>query len=417
VLALGVFAAIVVGYGLLSRPLGRAGVTAPIVFVAAGMVAHAAGLGALVELRDAPPEVLRFSSEIALVVAELALALVLFSDAAGVDLGSLRRRSSLSTRLLGIGMPLTVVAGMAIAVPLFSGQLALWEAAIVAVVLAPTDAALGAAVFENPRLPVRIREALNVESGLNDGLAVPALFLFVALADATQDPGEPGYWVGFAARQIGLGVVVGGGLAYVGTRLVLAATRRGWLRRTFARLVPAALALLVYAAADRLGGSGFIAAFVGGLVAGAVAGDEVDVNDFLDEEGRFLTFAVFFVFGGLAANVIAHTSLDLVVYALLSLTVVRMVPVAIALVGTRLHAPTVAFIGWFGPRGLASIILAAVAVVDLAPALPGAAVIVRAMVVTVLLSIVAHGVTAGPLSSRLGRYLDGLPKGAADTEG
>lgn len=416
-LALGVFAAIVVGYGLLSRPLGRAGITAPIVFVAAGMVAHAAGLGALVELRDAPPEVLRFSSEIALVVAELALALVLFSDAAGVDLGSLRKRSSLSARLLGIGMPLTVVAGMAIAVPLFSGQLALWEAAIVAVVLAPTDAALGAAVFENPHLPVRIREALNVESGLNDGLAVPALFLFVALADATQDPGEPGYWVGFAVRQIGLGVVVGAGLAYVGTRLVLAATRRGWLRPVFSRLVPAALALLVYVAADRLGGSGFIAAFVGGLVAGAVAGDEVEVNEFLDEEGRFLTFAVFFVFGALAANVIAHTSLDLVVYALLSLTVVRMVPVAIALVGTRLHPPTVAFIGWFGPRGLASIILATVAVVDLAPTLPGAAVIVRAMVVTVLFSVVAHGVTAGPLSARLGRYLDGLPNGAADTGG
>jgi len=412
--ALAILAGTMVLYGLISRPLERIGATAPIAFVAVGLVAHVAGLGGLIELRTASHEAVRVSSDVALTVAELALALTLFTDAARVDLQSLRRELPIPARLLAIGMPLTVLLGLLAAMALFSGHLGFWEAAIVAVVLAPTDAALGAPVVEDTRLPRPLRQALTVESGLNDGLAVPALYLFLALADVTQNVKTPAYWTGFALREIGLGVLIGTVIAYTASKLFTAATHRGWVTGLFAAIIPAAIAITTFVIADECGASGFIAAFVGGLVAGAVVPDRNQLTGFIHQQAQFLAYAVFFFFGGICATLAPHLTGPIVLYAVLSLTIVRMLPVAIALAGSRLQPTTVAFVGWFGPRGLASIILAVVVIVSTAPALAGQNTMMLIIVATVFLSIVAHGITATPLSAKLARHIAQLPPDAAE---
>jgi sodium/hydrogen antiporter len=395
---LAVLGAVVLGYALLSRRLEQSVVSAPMVFVAAGIAAGPDALD-LVSLD--------VTHGTAFHVAELALAIVLFSDAARIDLRSLRGNSSLPGRLLAIGMPATIALGMAAGAAVLT-ELEFWEAAIVAAVLAPTDAALGQAVVSNPLVPQRIRQGLNVESGLNDGLSVPFLALFIAIA-ADETVPQAREWLGFAAEQIGFGTLIGAATGGIGAWLIERASGGGLMTKPFEQLGVLALAVLAFVLADEAGGNGFIAAFVGGLAAGrmgTVAGRRI--FEFTEEQGQLLSLAVFFMFGVAALGFLDDASWSIVLYAGLSLTIVRMLPVALAVAGMGFRASSIAFMGWFGPRGLASIILALV-VAEEEPHLPGLGPILAAMTVAVLASVVLHGVSARPLTAAFARTLEGLP--------
>ena len=382
---LAVLAAVVFAYALVSRRLETSVVSAPMVFVAAGIVAG--------------PDVLGLTSaEIAegtgLVLAEVALAFLLFTDAAGIDV-KMRTEKRLPARLLGIGMPLTIALGMGTGALLLD-EIEFWEAAIIAAVLAPTDAALGRPVVTSRLVPSRMREALNVEAGLNDGLSVPFVALFAALAVDEADLSAQS-WVAFAAEQIGYGALVGAAVGAAGGWLVGHATRREMMKGAFQRLAVLALAVLAFVLADQIGGNGFISAFVGGLAAaraGLTGGERV--LELIEEEGQLLSLAVFFVFGVAAIELIEPAGWEVLAYAALSLTLIRMLPVAVAVLGTGLRPGSVAFLGWFGPRGLASIVLA-LTVADEHPDLPALDVVLAAVSVTVLASVLLHGVTATPL--------------------
>jgi NhaP-type Na+/H+ or K+/H+ antiporter len=404
---LAVLAAVVFVFGLVSRRLEGTVLTAPIVFVLVGAILGPAGLG-LIEFE--------LDDHTVLLLAEIALALVLFTDAASTDLSTLRQNEGLPLRLLGIGMPLTIALGAAAALLLLT-DLTFWEAAIVGTVLAPTDAALGQAVVSNPRVPLRVRQALNVEAGLNDGLSVPFLALFLTLAAAEEELQSASYWIRFALEQIGLGVLVGIGVGLVGGWLVSLASRKSWMADPFQRLALLALALIAWALADLVGGNGFIAAFVGGLAVGPTV-ERVGEHliRFSETEGQLLNLSVFFIFGVLVIGTIQPLSWDVALYALLSLTLIRMLPVALSLFGTHLRSISVLFMGWFGPRGLASIVLGLIVVAE-APLLTGRERIEQVVALTVLFSVLLHGLTAAPLSAAYARRVDGMSADVPEKRG
>lgn len=381
-------AAVFLLYATFSGRLERTAITAPIVFVGAGFL-----LG---------PRVLDWlhfdvDEHAVSVLAEATLAVVLFTDASRIDLRTLRREYSVPARLLGVGLPLTIVAGSIAALVLPGVGWA--EAAVLAIVLAPTDAALGQAVVTDESLPSRIRQGLNVESGLNDGLCVPLLAIALAVAETEADETTGAHAARLVAEAIGWGLVGGVIAGVVAAFAVRTALPRGWMKGHWAQVVPVVGATAAYGIADVRGGSGFIAAFVGGVVFGVVAGGTENSAAFAEELGGVLNALTLIVFG---AAVLAAVWDDIgvveVVYALLSLTVVRMVPVAIAMLGSGARVPTVLFLGWFGPRGLASIVFGVIVVES--SGLPHTSSLVAAMSVTVALSVVAHGATAAPLVRR-----------------
>ncbi len=286
----------------------------------------------------------------------------------------------------------------------------LWLALLVGAALAPTDAALGAGMMVNPLVPARIRRPVNVESGLNDGIATP--FVSVALAGAAAGGHLAGHGPAAAVAELAVGVLVGAAAGAVGGLLVKAARQRGWAADGFAGAAVLGLAVGAYASAVAVHGNGFIAAFVGGLVFGSASGRSGEpLVPFVEEAGALVSLLVWLAFGAVAVGpAIKALTWPAVLYALLSLTVVRAVPVAIALAGTRLGWPTVALVAWFGPRGLASVVFALLALEELGSSAASGAVAV--IVVTVLLSVVAHGVSAEPLAARYARSLARRP--AAD---
>jgi NhaP-type Na+/H+ or K+/H+ antiporter len=398
------FAAIVLLYSLISRRLEGTVITAQIVFVAAGLLLGPAAFG----LIDAGE-----GTEAILIIAEIALVLTLFSDAARIDFGALRQGRMLPIRLLVVGLPLTILLGGLVAAGMLPG-ITIAEAALIGAVLAPTDAALGKAIVTNPRIPVKIRQALNVESGLNDGGAIPFFYFFLALAVAEAEHVPEQSLAVSALVLIGIGIVVGLVVGFLGAGLVDAAEKRGWMTGAFRWIAFLALALIAWVAAETLGGSGFIAAFVGGL---AVAASGRDIGkaalEFAEVEGEVLNLAVFFILGLFAATMLARFTGTVLLYAVLSLTVIRMLPVAISLIGTRLSRTTVLVMGWFGPRGLASIVLLLIIFVD-AAALPGMATVQAVIVTTVLLSVFAHGISAAPIIDRYAAIVESLPADAQE---
>jgi NhaP-type Na+/H+ or K+/H+ antiporter len=397
-----IIAGVVLAYTLVSGRLERTLLTAPMLFVVAGILLGPHGLDAIG---------LELTHGAGLVVAEVTLAIVLFTDAARIDLRALRGSAGLPGRLLGLGMPLTIGLGVAAGAVLLT-EIDVWEAAIAAAVLAPTDAALGQVVVSSERVPRRVRHALNVESGLNDGLTVPFLVLFIALAANDVVGGRD--WASFSLEQIGYGVATGIAVGGGGAWLVRRASERGLMTGSAEQLAVLAMAILAWAGADELGGNGFIAAFVGGMAASRITASCGErILDFAENEGQLLNLTVFFIFGTAALEYLEAATWEVVVFGVLSLTLVRMLPVALALLGTGLRPVTVAFMGWFGPRGLASIILALV-VVEEEPDLPGLDLILAAVTVTVLASVLAHGLSARPLAAAYGRRVEGLPSGAPE---
>lgn len=380
-------ALVLLGFGLISARLSRTVLTAPILFVVFGLLLGP--LGANVVQID-------FSGIALKSIAEVTLVLVLYTDAARINVKTLWRYHSLPTRMLVIGLPLTILAGTVAGIIVFP-ELPVLEAALLAAILAPTDAALGQAVVTNGDVPVRIRQTLNAESGLNDGIALPVVLLFASLVLAAEGPAQDAAgWVEFGLLQITLGPLAGLAMGYVGGHLIDKASQAGWMTSAFQGLSTLAIALAAFALAELVAGNGFLAAFVAGLTVGNVHRGVCDyLFDFAESEGQLLTVLTFFLFGAvILPEVIDQFTPMILLYALLSLTVVRMVPVAISLVGSHLRLPTWIFLGWFGPRGLASILFALLVLGEQESRLAGE--FMATVAATVLLSVLLHGVTAAP---------------------
>jgi len=399
-----IFIALIFLYSLVSARLERTVVTAPIVFTAAGMLI----LLFVPELRGRKVDL-----ELFLTIAEVGLVLLLFTDASRTDLKILKNIRNLPVRLLTTGMLSTIALGTLGALLIFP-ELSLWEAGILAAILAPTDAGLGQIIVNSPRVPMKIRQALNVEAGLNDGLSVPFLLFFMAMAE-TGAGSHGASLTRFIVEQLGFGAFVGIGVGVVGGWLLGLAHRREWVAESWLQLGVVTLPVLCVPVSESVGASMFIAAFVAGLAV-QVGFPEAGRHsvEFAEEWGQLFNLAVFFLFGVLAARAWQGFNASLALYAVLSLTVVRMLPVAIALWGTRLSRGTVLFMGWFGPRGLASIVLG---LVYLQEAQQAAAPVIRlAVMLTVFFSIFAHGLSAVPGMGLYARKIAALGAGAPERE-
>jgi NhaP-type Na+/H+ or K+/H+ antiporter len=379
------FVVLIFIYSLASRRLERTVVTAPIFFTVAGMASYPF-IPALPGREN--------NSSLFLHVAEVGLVLLLFTDACRMNFQVLKSLRNLPVRLLSTGMLLTIGLGMLAAVGVFP-NLSIWEAGILAAILAPTDAGLGQVIVNSPLVPVRIRQALNVEAGLNDGLSVPFMLFFFAVAESGME-GTRASLTQFIVEQLGYGALVGAGIGLAGGWFLEQARRREWMTESFQGLGVVALPLLCLMMSEEVDASMFIAAFVAGLAvqAGFKEAGKRSV-EFTDEWGQLINLTVFFIFGIYVARSWPLFTAGHWLYAVLSLTVVRMLPVAVSLIGTRLSLPTVLFMGWFGPRGLASIVLA-LFYLGQEPHLPGEETIRLTVKLTVWLSIFAHGLTALP---------------------
>jgi sodium/hydrogen antiporter len=343
-------------------------------------------------------------------LAEATLAVVLFADASRIKPRVLKREYAVPLRLLAVGLPLTIGLGAVLAAVIFD-QLNATEAIVLAILLAPTDAALGEAVVTEPRLPSRIRQGLNVESGLNDGICVPLLLIALAAADVEDKAASSHHAIRIVAEQIGYGILGGVAAGLAAAAVVAIAYRRDLISGSWLQVIPLAGAGLAYGIAAALGGSGFIAAFMAGAIFGALVSLESEQASRLNEElGALLGGVTFLIFGAvLLGPALKHVTWQIALYAVLSLTVVRMLPVAVAMIGTSARLPTVGFLGWFGPRGLASIVFAVIVVEE--AHLPGANTILATTYVTIGLSVLAHGITAAPLAARYANWYESHQRG------
>lgn len=400
-----IFVILIFFFTLISKRIEKTILTAPIIFTLAGMFVY------LISPRLAK---LELQNHTILLIAELTLALLLFTDATRIDSRKLLKETILPGRLLGIGMPLTILAGTIVAMLIFHG-FPIWEAALLAVILAPTDASLGQVVVKSRMVPERIRQALNVEAGLNDGLAMPLFTLFVGLA-AETDPFLTGDWFLYSVEQIFFGLLAGIILGWMGGWLISEAGKRGWIDESVQQLGLLALALMCYGGAVLIGGNGFIAAFTGGLLVKRGFEDaRFHTSEFSEAWGQLLNYFVFFIFGMIAAQVLPQFDVTTLIFALLSLTFVRVIPVAVAMIRTRLNPATVLFMGWFGPRGLASIVLGLVFLereVDLS----FERIIIQAVAATVLISIFAHGLSSLPGIKWYTRRIEDLDESALELQ-
>nr|WP_280897457.1 cation:proton antiporter [Methanolinea mesophila] len=393
-------------FGLISHRIERMVITAPMVFVIAGLLTGSAGYVA--------PEY-GLGQDLVLILVELTLVLTLFTDAARINLPRHWGTVSIPARLLAIGLPLTIVAGMAGAAFLFPG-LTLLEALLLAIILTPTDAGLALPIVNNRLVPVRIRNAINIESGLNDGIVFPLFVIVLAVLESEIFSISTGSILTFLLEQVGLGVLTGIFIGLAGGWLMSRAIGRGWMTPTYQRLGLVALAFITWALAGEIGGNGFIAAFTGGLFAGYVMkAMGKKVIDFAEAEGQLLILAVFFIFGIFMATLLPGMTWQYVAYAVISLTLVRMIPVKISFAGSHLRPQTGWFVGWFGPRGLASIVLLILALQQLSSD-AFSRTISLAVGATVTLSVFAHGITTMPLIGRYAKAVSGMSAEAPEKE-
>lgn len=384
-------------YSVLAGRVERSWLSGPIVFTAAGLLLGPYGLG-LVRLN--------FGAGGLRVLAELTLAMVLFTDAANADFDIVRRNIGIPERLLLIGLPLTIVFGFLVAWALFPG-IAPLELALLAAMLAPTDAALGKPVVTNPAVPAVLREGLNIESGLNDGICVPIVLLLLGLAVGTQiEHGTATHAVLLVVEELGIGAAAGLGLTWLAIELLRVAEARGWAGEHWEEVTVVALAAACFAAAQAAGGSGFIACFVGGLLTSwrrprhkpALLRGALSTGEAM----ALLTWVAFGI--GAIGPIMARLTWPALLYAVLSLTVIRMLPVILCLAGTGMRAADKLFVAWFGPRGLATIVFAVIVIDE---KLPGSDTVIAVAGATILLSVLAHGVSANPLVRAIARRAGG----------
>ncbi len=384
-------ALVFLGFALISRKLSTAVITPPMLFVGAGFVLSAPILGFLqVEIEQ---QMLKLLLEVTLI-------LVLFSDAARINLDKLRKNHIIPQRMLLIGMPLTMLVGTAVAI-IFPLGLTFCEAALVVAILTPTDAALGQVVVSSDKVPETVKIGLNVESGLNDGIALPIILVFASIASAIMTHDNQA-WFKFALLQLTLGPLSGLVIGYCGAWLLAQANQRDWVSYSGEGIIALSVAGLCYIVAETFHGNGFIAAFVGGLVFGNFLKNRCHyLFEFVETEGQIFTLGTFLIFGALLLPVallsfnIWHWG-----FALFSLTIMRMLPVYLSLRGLHLNLPTSLFLGWFGPRGLASILFVLLVIGD--TMLPHPQIVTNIVFIAVLISVFAHGLSAMPLALSYG---------------
>jgi len=379
-------------YSIVAGRIERSAISGPMVFVIAGFLMGPMGLGWL--KGDANSSDLR-------TLADLTLALILFIDAAMADKSILRKEFKIPLRMLSLGLPGAILLGFGFAVLLFN-DLSFYEAAILGTMLAATDAALGKAVITNKAVPARIREALNVESGLNDGICVPILLFFVALSVSGDGEGHSTSAITLVAEEIGIGLAVGLSLTFIGTVLLRWCAKQGWVTEIWKQVTVVGLAVACFAIAQNLHGSGYIAAFTGGMLFGFIAKDSSHKLVLAAEgTGETLALVTWMLFGAMVIGpALQEFTWEVVVYALLSLTVIRVLPIFLSLVGTGESISSRLFLGWFGPRGLASIVFA---IIVINAEVPGGELLALVVICTVFMSLVAHGISANPLAKWLGR--------------
>ena len=394
---LSLLAIFVLVYSTLAGAIERSWLSGPIIFTLFGLLIGPFGLDLLT---------LEVDREIIKTLAEATLALVLFTDAAGADTAVLKKTSGLPARLLLIGLPLTILLGFSIGALVFE-DLSLFAIALLATMLAPTDAALGKAVVTNTVVPDKVRQGLNVESGLNDGICVPILFVFLALAlDQAGGQSAKELAMEFVVEEIGIGLAVGLILTYLSVRLLKFARYRKWLTPTWVQIPVVALALSCFAVAQLLGGSGFIAAFCGGLLFGTLdthmpSTEREELLNASEATGDTLALITWVIFGSaVVGQAWSSFSWSILLYSLLSLSVIRMLPVFVSLMGSGIDTEGKLFIGWFGPRGLASIVFA---VLVIESGLTESNPLVSTVMCTIILSIVLHGLSANLWASAYGK--------------
>jgi len=396
---------LILAYALYSARFERAWISMPMVMVAVGFALGADGLG-LMEV-DLHGELVRTT-------AEITLALMLFHDAVRIDLRALREGIRLPARLLGIGLPLMILLGTAVAWGMFPA-IGIAAAALIATMLAPTDAALGEAVVADKRVPVSIRQGLNVESGLNDGLSVP---IFLVLLAVCADPGglESGALVSELARQIGFGVLGGLLVGGLGGVLFRFGVNRDTMLKPWRQIAILVIALGCFVCAAALGGSGFIGAFAGGVVFGLASEARSPAENSLTEHLGITFDALSFLLVGamLLPLALTNASWSVIGYAVLSLVVLRLISVVIAMAGTKARPQTLGFMGWFGPRGLATVVFT---VMLLDSGIPNGELLASIAVFGIVLSVFAHGLTAPPLVSAYSVWWDGVSGGEGTVEG
>ena len=403
--ALAILAALIFLYSLLSHRLESTIITGPMIFTTAGILLFFAmpdQFGAVFDIKPV------------LLLMEIALAVVLFTDGTRIKISELIGSATLPGRLLVIGMPLIILAGTIAAALMFT-ELSIWEAAILGAILAPTDASLGHAVMSSKRVPVRIRQALNVEAGLNDGLALPFLMLFIALTRVDL-PLSDRSWIVYFLQEVGFGILLGLLFGWIGGWLMGQANKRRWMAQPLQQLALLSIAVLGWAVIDVSPGNSFIGIFVAGLLIknGYESAGEQMV-EFSEVWGQLLNLFVFAVFGTLVGPVLGNFGALVGLYAILSLTVVRMLPVGISLIGARLQRSSVIFMGWFGPRGLASIVLGLIFLKQEAN-LAGEQIISLVVMLTVLLSVFAHGISAAPVINIYARQVEMLDADAPERQ-
>ena len=387
-----IFGAIFFAFSLVSKRIQGTMLTPPILFTIGGLLlarvlAETAGL--------------TYNEGGLHTLAELTLILVLAADSSQISLSELRKMKAIPVRLLSIALPLIILTGTIVGYIIFP-DIGWYQAALIAAILAPTDAALGASILAEKSLPLKIRQGLNVESGLNDGIALPAVLFFACFLNLTHQTGEEN-WLLFLSLQVIIGPIAGIAVGWVGGHLIAWAAKKGWMTSEFQGVAAIALAVLAFAVAETCHGNGFIAAFVAGLTYGNLhVSYSKFLHEFTETESQFLSYLTFFLFGALILpEAIPHITGPIVLYAVLSLTLVRMLPVALSMTGMKLGLATTAFMGWFGPRGLASLLFALLILEDLH--VEQAEFVQTVVATTVLLSILLHGMTAAPFSKKLGR--------------
>ncbi len=385
---------VVIGYGYFSKLLLCFNISGPMVFAAIGLLLSPLGLNVTQA---------NLNAELVQIAAEIALIIVLFSDASGLNLKKLKREWTIPARLLFIGLPITIIFSIFAAKMVFPNE-SLPYLILMALVLAPTDAALGKAVVTDEQVPEKIRSSINVESGLNDGIVFPLLITIVAVITSDQDQSQGNSWVMYVVQQISFGAIIGSIVGYISAVFAVTAIRRKWMESSYQNLIPIALAILSYYLAEYFGGNGFIAAFFSGLFVGNYSEKlHEHIEVFAESEGELLILISFLIFGlTFIPATYAFWTFPVVLYAVLSMTILRMIPVAISLIGTKFDISTMLFIGWFGPRGIASILYVLIVINEL-HSIKGHEQIFAVITLTILFSIILHGLSAQPLAKLYGK--------------
>jgi NhaP-type Na+/H+ or K+/H+ antiporter len=394
-------ALVILGYGFFSKYLSRNNISGPMVFTVVGILLSTLFFGT---------KSVNFNEEMVQTIAEITLILVLFSDAAALNLKKLKKEWKLPARLLFIGLPITIAFSFYVAKIFFPDESIIYLL-LLALILAPTDAALGKAVVSDVKVPENIRSSINVESGLNDGIVFPVLITVVAIAlSGTVGEGQGEGWLGDVLKQVLFGAVIGAFVGFAGARLASWVIKKNWMEEQYENLVPIAIAIFSYYLAEHFGGNGFIAAFFSGLFIGNLSKELRDnIENFAESEGEFLIMVCFLVFGiTFVPAFIPYLDFNVLFYSILSLTILRMLPVALSLIGKE-KFPTMIFVGWFGPRGIASILYMLIVIHELG-SIKGHEKIFAVMTLTIFLSIFLHGLSAKPFANLYGKFNKTLAK-------